>query len=103
MPDTRELTYDPADLWELTLDDLEALEVGAGILGTGGGGNPYQGKLLTREAMRAGYKMTILATEKIADDALCMSIGGIGAPVVGTERIREGREGLRGSKPAFLA
>ncbi|MCA0939920.1 DUF917 domain-containing protein [Yangia mangrovi] len=95
MPDTRELTYDPADLWELTLDDLEALEVGAGILGTGGGGNPYQGKLLTREAMKAGHKMTILSTDKIADDALCMSIGGIGAPVVGTERIREGREGLR--------
>ncbi|MBT9382830.1 DUF917 domain-containing protein [Pseudooceanicola sp. CBS1P-1] len=95
MPEARELSYDPADLWELTPEDLEALEVGAGILGTGGGGNPYQGKLLTREVMRAGHKMTILATDKIADEALCMSIGGIGAPVVGTERIREGREGYR--------
>ena len=26
---------------EITLDDIESLAVGAWILGTGGGGNPY--------------------------------------------------------------
>lgn len=95
MSDTHTLNYDPADLWTLTPEDLDALEIGSGILGTGGGGNPYQGKLLTLEAMKAGHKMTILATDKIAPDALCMSVGGIGAPVVGVERIREGKEGYR--------
>lgn len=95
MAETRKLNYDPADLWVLTPEDLDALEIGAGILGTGGGGNPYQGKLLTLQAMKAGYEMKILATDRIAPEALCMSIGGIGAPVVGVERIREGREGLR--------
>lgn len=89
------LNYDPADLWVLTPEDLDALEVGAGILGTGGGGNPYQGKLLTLQAMKEGHQMAILPTDKIAPEALCMSIGGIGAPVVGVERIREGREGYR--------
>ncbi|MGE6741789.1 DUF917 domain-containing protein [Allorhizobium pseudoryzae] len=95
MAETRKLKYDEAALRTLTRDDLEALEIGAGILGTGGGGNPYQGKLLALEALKAGHEMKLLATDAIEPDALCMSIGGIGAPVVGVERIREGREGLR--------
>ncbi|MBB3609876.1 DUF917 domain-containing protein [Rhizobium sp. BK602] len=95
MPETRKQKYDDAALRRLTPEDLDALEIGAGILGTGGGGNPYQGKLLALEAMKAGYEMKVLATDAIEPDALCMSIGGIGAPVVGVERIREGREGLR--------
>lgn len=95
MAETRKLKYDEAALRTLTREDLDALEIGAGILGTGGGGNPYLGKLLALEAMKAGYEMKILATDAIEPDALCMSIGGIGAPVVGVERIREGREGLR--------
>ncbi|NTJ67912.1 DUF917 domain-containing protein [Agrobacterium rhizogenes] len=95
MPETRKQKYDDANLRRLTPEDLDALEIGAGILGTGGGGNPYQGKLLVLEAMKAGYEMKVLATDAIEPDALCMSIGGIGAPVVGVERIREGREGLR--------
>lgn len=93
--EVRKLKYDEANLRTLTVEDLDALEIGAGILGTGGGGNPYQGKLLALEAMKAGYELKILGTEQIEPDALCMSIGGIGAPVVGTERLREGREGLR--------
>jgi uncharacterized protein len=95
MAETRKLKYDEANLRTLTVEDLDALEIGSGILGTGGGGNPYQGKLLVLEAMKAGYEMKILTTDAIEPDALCMSLGGIGAPVVGVERIREGREGLR--------
>lgn len=95
MPEPRKLKYDEADLRVLTREDLDALEIGSGILGTGGGGNPYQGKLLALEAMKEGYELKILATDKIEPDALCMSIGGIGAPVVGVERLREGREGVR--------
>ncbi|MCL4162377.1 UNVERIFIED_CONTAM: hypothetical protein GTU68_045347 [Idotea baltica] len=89
------LAYDPADLWVLDYDDLLALEVGAGILGTGGGGNPYIGRLRAKVAMEQGYTLSILPHQKISDEALCISMGGIGAPVVGVERVREGREGLR--------
>jgi len=88
MPETRKQKYDDAALRRLTPEDLDALEIGAGIFGTGGGGNPYQGKLLALEAMKAGYEMKVLATDAIEPDALCMSIGGIGAPVVGVERRR---------------
>ncbi len=95
MTEEQKRHYHEDDLRVLGVEDLDALEIGAGILGTGGGGNPYQGKLLALEALKAGYRMTLLATEHIAPEALCMSVGGIGSPVVGVERMREGREGLR--------
>ncbi|PYE82570.1 DUF917 domain-containing protein [Pseudoroseicyclus aestuarii] len=90
-----ELAFDPADLWHLDLEDIDALEIGSGILGTGGGGNPYVGKLRARQALAEGLDLAVLPLEKIADQAWTISVGGIGAPVVGVERIREGREGLR--------
>lgn len=87
--------YDENDLWILDERDIEALEVGAAIMGTGGGGNPYIGKLRAREALRNGYKLAILPLDKIADDARVVSLGGIGAPLVAHERIKDGSEGLR--------
>lgn len=81
--------------WTLSEDDIDALEIGAGILGTGGGGNPYLGKLRARQALREGHRMEIIPLSALDDDAKVVPLGGIGAPVVGVERIKEGREGLR--------
>lgn len=82
-------------LWILTEADLEALEIGAAILGTGGGGNPYLGKLRGREALRAGHRLAVLPADAVPDDARIVPMGGIGAPTVAVERIKEGFEGLR--------
>ncbi|MGR3592533.1 MAG: DUF917 domain-containing protein [Limimaricola soesokkakensis] len=81
--------------WSLTEADIEALEIGSGILGTGGGGNPYIGKLRAREALRSGLDLKILPIEALEDEAKVVAMGGIGAPLVSFERIKEGREGLR--------
>ncbi|MCX5493314.1 DUF917 domain-containing protein [Kaistia dalseonensis] len=86
---------DNEKLWVLTEADLDALEVGAAILGTGGGGNPYIGKLRAREAIRNGHKLSILPLDAVPDEAKVVSLGGIGAPLVAYERIKEGREGVR--------
>ncbi len=74
---------------------VEALEIGSGILGTGGGGNPYIGKLRVRQALREGHVMEIIPLESVPDEARIVAMGGIGAPLVSHERIKEGREGLR--------
>jgi len=74
---------------------LDALEIGAAVLGTGGGGNPYIGKLRAREALRQGYVMRVIPLEALPDDAVVVSVGGIGAPLVSHERIKQGSEGLR--------
>ena len=79
----------------ITERDLEALELGAALLGTGGGGNPYIGKLRTRELLREGKTVELISLHDLPDDALVVSVGGIGAPVVGIEKIEHGDECLR--------
>ena len=82
-------------LREVTDVDLDAIEIGAAILGTGGGGNPYIGKLRCREELKKGRRIPVIPLAELPDDALIVSLGGIGAPVVGVEKIEEGEECLR--------
>ena len=39
---------------------LECLAIGAAVLGTGGGGNPYIGKLRVREMLRQGKQIKVI-------------------------------------------
>ncbi len=79
----------------LTERDLRALAIGAALLGTGGGGNPYVGMLRTRTLMRAGAEVRIVPLDALPDDVAVGVVGGIGAPVVGVEKFEEGAECLR--------
>ncbi|MBF9000609.1 DUF917 domain-containing protein [Vibrio nitrifigilis] len=80
---------------ELTEKDIEAMEIGAGILGTGGGGNPYYGKLHALNEMRQGAKVRLISLDELDDDAVVISVGNIGAPAVSMEKICEGNEIVR--------
>ena len=82
-------------LREVFDEDLDAIEIGAAILGTGGGGNPYIGKLRCREELKKGRKIPVIPLSELPDNAFVVSLGGIGAPVVGVEKIEEGKECLR--------
>ena len=85
-----------ADVLREVIDaDLDAIEIGAAILGTGGGGNPYIGKLRCREELKKGRRIPVIPLAELPNDALVVSLGGIGAPVVGVEKIEEGEECLR--------
>ncbi len=75
-------------------DDLERLAIGAGILGTGGGGNPYLGKLQARKLLDQGKTIEVIAAPEVPDDALVTTVGSIGAPVVSNERPKQGEEFL---------
>lgn len=76
-------------------EDLLPLSIGAALLGTGGGGNPYIGMLRSRELVRQGAEVRVLPLDALPDDAPVIQVGGIGAPVVGVEKIEEGGECLR--------
>jgi DUF917 family protein len=39
-------------MWQLDEEKLEDITVGSTILGAGGGGNPYVGRLIAREVIR---------------------------------------------------
>ena len=76
-------------MWQVTEEDLAHIATGAGILGTGGGGNPYIGQLRARQAMRKWGPVTVLSPAELPDDARVVCVGGIGAPTVGIEKIRD--------------
>lgn len=76
----------------LTINDLEALAIGAGILGTGGGGNPYLGKLRMRQLLQSGHTVRIVPPEALSDTDLVAICAGIGAPTIGIEKLENGLE-----------
>lgn len=82
-------------MWNVTHDDVEAIAIGAGILGTGGGGNPYIGRLRMQNILKAGHSVQIMPLEELADDALVCEVGWMGAPTVGVEKLPNGEESNR--------
>ncbi|WP_353940808.1 DUF917 domain-containing protein [Streptomyces sp. HUAS MG91] len=79
---------------EITLDNLDDIARGAGILGTGGGGDPYIGKLLAREAIRRHGPVRVVDIDEVPADATVVPISGMGAPTVLLERVPNGGEEL---------
>lgn len=75
-------------MWQLTESDLESIAIGAGILGTGGGGNPYIGQLRARQAIRENGPVSVIGPDELDDESRVICVGGIGAPTVGIEKIR---------------
>ncbi len=84
-----------AESYRLGFDDLEALTIGAALLGTGGGGNPYIGFLRAREVFRQGATVPVIPLEVLTQDDWVGEVGGIGAPVVSAEKFEQGDEGTR--------
>ena len=52
----------------VTADEIEALAVGAWILGTGGGGSPYLALLNMRALYRDGRRVSLMDPMDLADD-----------------------------------
>ena len=74
-------------MWQVDEDSLESIAIGAGILGTGGGGDPYVGLVLAREALRRNGPVTVLSPEELAEDARVVGVALIGAPTVAIEKV----------------
>jgi DUF917 family protein len=74
---------------ELDHDELEALAVGAGVLGTGGGNHPHLELTCARADYRRGRRVRLLDPEDLADDAAVAVVCIMGAPLVTKERLPE--------------
>jgi uncharacterized protein len=79
------------DFPELSLDDIEALAVGAWILGTGGGGSPYLGLLNMRRLHAEGHRVRLMPPEALNDTDWVAVVSNMGAPLVGQERLADSR------------
>ena len=79
----------------LTEEELEDLAIGAAILGTGGGGNPYVGKLLAQQAIAEYGPVEVVSLDEVPDDAVTVFSAMMGAPTVMVEKIPRGDELVR--------
>jgi uncharacterized protein len=73
-------------------DDLDDVAIGAAVLGTGGGGDPYIGMLMAKQAIAKHGPVRLIDVDELADDALVVPAAMMGAPTVLVEKIPAGGE-----------
>ncbi len=82
------------------IDDIaiENIALGASLLGAGGGGDPYIGKLMALSAVKKYGPVKLISPDEVPDDALVVPVAVMGAPVVIVEKIPNGSEYIRSFK-----
>jgi DUF917 family protein len=78
----------------LSVTDLQDLARGAALLGSGGGGDPYVGRLMVQRALEGGAEVVLWDLEEVPDDALVIPTAMMGAPTVMVEKVPSGTEGV---------
>ncbi len=73
----------------MTIDahDMEAIAAGSAIYGTGGGGDPYLGKLLAQKSIRDFGPVELVDLDHFDDDDLIVPIAMVGSPSVILEKL----------------
>lgn len=74
--------------------DIIPLARGCAVLGTGGGGNTYSASLRVRQAIDEFGPVPLIDLADLPDDGIILSVGMIGAPSVGMEKLQSGTEVL---------
>jgi uncharacterized protein len=77
---------------EIGVAELRDIARGAAVLGTGGGGDPYIGRLLAEQAIRAHGPVPLVTVDEVPGDALVVPSAMIGAPTVMVEKLPAGGE-----------
>lgn len=71
---------------------MEDVAIGGAVLGTGGGGDPYIGKLMAIEAIKRHQPVELVDVDELKDDDLVVTAAMMGAPTVMVEKLPEGQE-----------
>ncbi len=77
---------------KISIAALDDIARGAAVLGTGGGGDPYIGKLMAQASLRKRGDVDLLDPLELDDDDLVVPTGMMGAPTVMVEKIPRGQE-----------
>jgi DUF917 family protein len=76
----------------ITHEQLDDIAKGAAVLGTGGGGDPYIGKLLAQQALKTHGPVTMIDVTEVEDEGLYAGSAMMGAPTVMVEKLPRGEE-----------
>ncbi|PHZ86583.1 DUF917 domain-containing protein [Paremcibacter congregatus] len=71
---------------KITLDNMEDFARGAAFLGTGGGGDPYIGRMLAQNAIKEFGAPEVITADELADDAVVLTAAMLGSPPVLLEK-----------------
>ena len=96
--DVNRQTRKTIPLRTIDIDDLNDLAVGAAVLGTGGGGDPYIGRLMAAEAIRTYGPVALIDPAELDPNALVLPVGMMGAPTVMVEKLPGGFELTRSTE-----
>jgi hypothetical protein len=77
---------------EISAPQIADIARGAAILGTGGGGDPYIGRLLAEQAIAAHGPVRLVTIDEVAPDAVVVPVAMMGAPTVMVEKLPSGTE-----------
>ena len=72
--------------------EIEDMALGATVLGAGGGGDPYVGKLMAIEAIRKYGDVELISVDEVPDDEIVVVSQMMGAPTIMVEKICSGLE-----------
>ncbi|CAK0783618.1 hypothetical protein CVIRNUC_006817 [Coccomyxa viridis] len=86
-PDDADRQIGDDGVWTLSKDDVEAISTGCGILGAGGGGDPYINRLKVLRELDRGGVIRVIGMAAVPEGALVVEAGGMGAPTVGAEKL----------------
>jgi DUF917 family protein len=78
----------------IDVQNVEDIALGAAVLGTGGGGDPYIGKLMATEAICQHGPVELVSVDEVADDDMSVAIAMMGAPTVMVEKMPGGNEAV---------
>lgn len=79
---------------KIGVKEIEDIAVGAAVYGTGGGGDPYVGKLMAIDAIKTYGEVTLLDVDEVPEDAIVVPSSMMGAPTILIEKIPNGKEAL---------
>ncbi len=77
---------------KIGIENINDIALGAAVLGSGGGGDPYIGKLIAMAAIEECGPVTLLSLDEIEDDDLIAPIAMMGAPTILCEKAISGNE-----------
>lgn len=80
---------------KVTPEILDDIALGASLLGTGGGGDPYIGRLMARQALEQYGDVSLLDPDDLDDDDLVIPSAMMGAPTVMVEKLPRGDEVMK--------
>ena len=78
--------------WYLTEEDIDAIGIGAAVMGSGGGGSPAIGVQRAKHMLRTGHRIAVMRNKSLPEEALVVPVGFIGAPAVILEKLPAGNE-----------